>query len=305
MHMIRTLKRVEIQIRDPFVVPDRESKSYYLFGTTDPEPWYGKGEGFLVYRSGDLEEWEELGYAFLPGQDFWAEKNFWAPEVHRYKGKFYMFASFKAEDKCRGVQILVSSRIAGPYEPLTRGAVTPHDWECLDGTLYLDEENVPWLVFCHEWTQIHDGAVCCARLSDDLKELAEEPKVLFHASEAPWSIADTGDAIKQEGENYVTDGPFLWKSEKGALQMLWSSFSKTGYAIGLASSKSGLVSGPWEQSEKPFYEKDGGHGMVFHAFEGERMLAIHTPNDSPRERAVFLPVAEDEETGLRIVRKKI
>lgn len=298
-----TLKREEIQIRDPFVVPDGDSRFYYLFGTTDPDPWYGRGEGFRVYRSADLEAWEDLGYAFLPGKDFWAQKNFWAPEVHRYKGGFYMFASFKAGDRRRGVQILVSSSLAGPYEPLTPGAVTPAGWECLDGTLYIDRKDVPWLVFCHEWTQIHDGAVCCARLSGDFKELAEEPKVLFHASEASWSIADTGDAIKGKGENYVTDGPFLFQSETGVLQMIWSSYSKTGYAIGLASSKSGLVSGPWEQSAKPFYEKDGGHGMLFRKFTGERMLAIHTPNDSPRERAVFLPVAEDEKTGLRIVRK--
>lgn len=159
--------------------------------------------------------------------------------------------------------------------------------------------DLPWLVFSHEWTQIQDGTVCCARLTDDLKELTEEPKVLFHASEAPWSTADTGDVIKQAGENYVTDGPFLFKTENGTLQMLWSSFSVTGYAIGLATSRSGSVSGPWMQQEEPFYEKDGGHGMLFRSFAGELMLAIHTPNDSPYERAVFLPVTEDEVKGLK------
>lgn len=297
--MNKKRKREEIRIRDPFVAADRESMSYYLFGTTDSEPWYGKGEGFLVYRSSNLEEWEELGYAFLPVENFWADKNFWAPEVHSYKGRFYMLASFKAEGKCRGVQILASYSLAGPYEPISEGAVTPPDWECLDGTLYLDEEGVPWLVFSHEWTQIQDGTVCCARLTDDLKELTEEPKVLFHASEAPWSTADTGEVIKQAGENYVTDGPFLFKTENGTLQMLWSSFSKTGYAMGLATSRSGLVSGPWMQQEEPFYEKDGGHGMLFRSFAGELMLAIHTPNDSPYERAVFLPVTEDEVKGLK------
>lgn len=299
LYMNNKKRREEIRIRDPFVVTDGESKAYYLFGTTDTEPWYGRGEGFLVYKSSDLEEWEELGYAFLPGNNFWADRNFWAPEVHRYKGGFYMLASFKAEGRCRGVQILYSRNLTGPYEPLTKEAVTPPDWECLDGTLYIDEEGAPWLVFSHEWTQIQDGAICCVRLTGDLKELMEEPKVLFHASGAPWSMADTGDVIKQAGKNYVTDGPFLFKTEKGTLKMLWSSFSKTGYAMGVASSKSGLVTGPWEQSEKPFYEKDGGHGMLFRSFEGELMLAIHTPNESPFERAVFLPVSEDEEKGLK------
>ena len=294
-------KRGEIRIRDPFVVPDENSKSYYLFGTTDPDPWHGKGRGFSVYQSRDLEGWKYLGYAFLPEKDFWGKMNFWAPEVHRYQGKYFMFASFKADNRCRGVGILVSREIAGPYRPLENGPVTPSDWECLDGTLYLDREGWPWLVFCHEWLQIQDGTVCCVRLSRDLKTTVGKPEVLFHASEAPWSVGETGNVVKKHGKNYVTDGPFLFQSKTGTLKMLWSSFSKTGYAIGVATSGNGLVTGPWQQSEKPFYQKDGGHGMLFQKFNGGLTLAIHTPNQTPYERAIFLPVAEDRETGLKIL----
>ena len=35
----------------------------------------------------------------------------------------------------------------GPFKPVKNGAVTPKDWECLDGTLYFDEESHPWMVF--------------------------------------------------------------------------------------------------------------------------------------------------------------
>lgn len=294
------LELKDIRIRDPYVITDRESSSYYMFGTTDTEPWFGKGEGFLVYQSRDLKIWTCLGYAFTPGQDFWGEKNFWAPEVHRYHNEYYMFASFYAEQKCRGVQILKSERIEGPYVPITDRAVTPPDWECLDGTLYIDEEETPWIVFSHEWTQIKDGAICCAQLSKDLKAMVTEPVVLFHASDAPWSVPDTGGVIQKEGKNYVTDGPFLFKTPEGELKLLWSSFSKTGYSIAAASSRSGRITGPWLQAEKPFYEKDGGHGMLFRTLEGELRLAIHTPNESPEERAVFLAVEEDRELGLKV-----
>ncbi len=34
---------------------------------------------------------------------------------------------------------------------------------------------------------------------------------------------------------------------------------------------------------------DGGHGMVFHTFDGTPTLVLHRPNDTPRERMVFLP----------------
>ena len=32
---------------------------YYLFGTTDADPWNGVGIGFQVYRSRDLKLWSE------------------------------------------------------------------------------------------------------------------------------------------------------------------------------------------------------------------------------------------------------
>ncbi len=286
-----------IRIRDPFILPVEEERRYYLYGTTDCDPWFGRGEGFQVWWSADLVNWEGGKYAFCPPPGFWATENFWAPEVHRYHGQFYMLASFHAKGRCRGVQILRSGRPEGPFTPVSNGPVTPPAWECLDGTLFI-EDDVPYLVFCHEWTQIHNGTVCCARLSGDLKELASEPVVLFHAKNAPWSIPYTGEVIRMPGENYVTDGPFLFRTDGGELRMLWSSYCSAGYAIGVAYSESGRLQGPWYQYGKPFFEKDGGHGMLFTTFNGEKKLVMHTPNTSPLERAVLLDVAFHAETGL-------
>ncbi|MBP3633865.1 MAG: hypothetical protein J6J43_04750 [Oscillospiraceae bacterium] len=50
----------DIRIRDPFIVPCKERQVYYLFGTTDTDPWHGAGEGFLVYESKDLELWSSF-----------------------------------------------------------------------------------------------------------------------------------------------------------------------------------------------------------------------------------------------------
>lgn len=38
---------------------------------------------------------------------------------------------------CRGTQILRADKPEGPFVPLSDGPVTPADWECLDGTLYV------------------------------------------------------------------------------------------------------------------------------------------------------------------------
>lgn len=91
---------------------------------------------------------------------------------------------------------------------------------------------------------------------------------------------------------YVTDGPFLHRLETGTLLMLWSSFGPRGYAIGLARSETARITGPWQQFEKPLWEKDGGHGMLFRTFDGGLLLTLHTPNESPKERPLFVEVEE-------------
>src|SRR6185436_5786395 len=107
--------------------------------------------------STDLAHWDGPFPAFRPPSGFWADRNFWAPEVHFYQGRYYMFASFKAENVPRGTQILVSDTPQGLFLPMSAGTVTPPDWECLDGTFFLDANNAPWIIFCHEWVQVGDG----------------------------------------------------------------------------------------------------------------------------------------------------
>jgi GH43 family beta-xylosidase len=282
------LTKEQIQIRDPFVLAVKDEKKYYLYGTTDKNVWEGKATGFDVYVSNDLDHWEGPFPAFRPEEGFWADRHYWAPEVYLYDGKYYMFASFKADGKCRGTQILVSDNPVGPFRLHSDGPVTPGDWECLDGTLYVDEAGHPWMIFCHEWLQVQDGEMCVIPLSKDLKSAAGEPVLLFHASDAPWAIGSGSDQ-----KNYVTDGPFLHRAANGDLLMLWSSHGVNGYAIGIARSASGDIKGPLVQDHETLFGQDGGHGMLFTTFEGELMLAIHRPNKTPNERPLFLSITEE------------
>jgi len=281
------VRKSEIHIRDPFVVPVAEERRYYLYGTTDLDCWQGKATGFDIYTSADLEIWEGPFPAFRPEPGFWADQNYWAPEVHRYRGRYFMFASFKADGVCRGTQVLAADAPRGPFRPHSDGPVTPQGWECLDGTLFLDEAGDPWIIFCHEWVQVHDGEMCAIRLTGDLSAAAGIPLLLFHASEAPWGK-------KPEKIGFVTDGPFLYRARNGALLMLWSSFGAGGYAQGVARSTSGRIMGPWVQDPRPLYAEDGGHGMLFRTFGGRLMLSLHKPNKTPDERPLFLPLHEED-----------
>jgi arabinan endo-1,5-alpha-L-arabinosidase len=274
----------DIRIRDPFILWVPEEGSYYLFGTTDANVWGGPGEGFDCYRSTDLRGWSTAIPAFRPPSDFWGTNQFWAPEVHRWRDRYVMLATFAGTDGTgaltRGTQALVSEHPSGPYRPLGHGPLTPPTWLCLDGTLHVDDAGTPWLVFCREWLEVRDGQMLAQRLNPDLSRTEGDPTLLFHASQAPW-VAPMDTPL---GEAYVTDGPWLRRLSDGTLALLWSSRSAHGYAVGTAYSQTGHVLGPWEHASEPLWDHDGGHAMTFDGPNGIH-LVLHRPNEEPHERA--------------------
>lgn len=284
------MKLQDIHIRDPFIL--LEGGRYYLYGSRGNEAW-GKATGLDVYESDDLVSWSGPSVVFTPPEGFWADMHFWAPEVHQYHGKFYMFVSFKSETACRGTQILVADTPKGPFTLHSDGPVTPRDWECLDGTLYIDRDGKPYMVFCHEWLQVKDGEMCAVRLSDDLKQAVGEPFLLFHASEPDWALKDKTE--------FVTDGPWMYRTASGKLLMLWSSSAANGYVEAIAYSDNGDVTGRWQHQKQLLFDQDGGHGMIFTSKEGKLFFILHNPNNSPMERPVILPLEERDGT-LAVIR---
>lgn len=282
------IKREDINIRDPFVLVDNDT--YYLYGSRGETVW-GIADGFDVYVSKDLKNFEGPYEVFHKPDGFWADRHYWAPEIHKYNGDYYMFASFKAENKCRGTQILKAQSPLGPFEVYSDGVVTPRDWECLDGTLYIDKNDTPYIVFCHEWTQVIDGEVCYMELSKDLKRTLGEPKIMFKGSSPSWTL-------KNE-KQYVTDGPFLYRTIEGDLLLIWSGFSKNGYVQAIARSDNGDITGNWSQDSELLFPDNGGHGMIFKDLFGNLMLTLHTPNKNPLERPTFIPI---KDTGHTLVR---
>ncbi len=280
------MKRTEINIRDPFVLV--HEGAYYMYGTRGATCW-GPADGFDVYVSRDLEDWDGPIVCFHNDGSFWADRNYWAPEVYLYKGAFYMFASFKTDGVCRGTAVLKADSPLGPFRPHSDGCVTPRDWECLDGTLYISRTGKPYMVFCHEWVQAGDGEILALPLTDDLSAPDGEPFLLFRASEAAWCKTMHHSSGL---DGCVTDGPFLWRSDDGSLLCLWASFSEGGYTQGVALSDNGEIDGKFSQIE-PLFMDDGGHGMVFRTLDGRLMLTLHSPNDTPNERPFFHPLREE------------
>lgn len=290
------LTLADIQIRDPFLLV--HDGAYHLFGSTDRNIWFGPGTGFDTYRSTDLATWSGPVPAFRPPAGFWAPGKFWAPEVHAHAGRFFLFATFTGHDDHMGTAVLAANAPQGPFEPWSDGPITPAKWQCLDATLFVDAAGNPWAVFCQEWTQIHDGAMWATRLSPDLRRAEGVPVFLFNASDAAWSkpLTTVPQAADARFPIHVTDGPFLFRLGSGHLVMLWSSFGEQGYAMGVAHSASGDVTGPWTQEDAPLWAADGGHGMVVRLLDGSLALTLHQPNTSPDERAIIRRLVEHEST---------
>ncbi len=269
------------QLRDPCVL--KAGGRYYVFGTG----WNGY---FSVGR--DLSgRWLPLDNAVTVPADFAGDP--WAPEVYEYGGAYYMFTTYKSKETGRrGCAVFRSEKPGGPYTLHSNGHVTPKDWDAIDGSLYVDKDGQPWMVFVHEWVSTEDrvGRMACAKMKDDLSGFLSKPVELFRADVASWATAG------------VTDGCWIYRCRDGSLLMLWSNWDAAGYCVGMVRSPSGEVTGPWEQLEERLFSKeilgdyDGGHGMIFSDYDGKLWLALHSPNDAVAgrpETPLFIPIREE------------
>ena len=270
------------QLRDPCILV--EDGVYYAYGT-----------GWVCWKnaSGNLATgWKSLGV--VAQKPTHSDDNYWAPEVHKYNGAYYMFTTYHStQTGHRGCTILKSNSPEGPFIEITNGQITPHDWDAIDGTFYVDPDGQPWMIFVHEWTSTDDGVgrMAAAKLSDDLTHFISEPVELFRADDPAWSKGN------------VTDGCWMYRCEDGQLLMLWSNWDSAGYCVGIARSADGRVDGTWTQDKELLYSKsmtgeyDGGHGMLFTDTDGQMYLSIHSPNSSSagrKETPVFIPVREQD-----------
>ncbi|MBN2183653.1 MAG: family 43 glycosylhydrolase [Sedimentisphaerales bacterium] len=291
----------EIYMRDVCILPDPANQTYYMIG-----PGFNS---VRMYTSKDLKTWQGPKTIFTTPADIWGDipvVGIWAPEMHSYKGKYYLFLTFDTRNLfaeqwrnwrprvTRGSQILVGDSPNGPFKPFQNHSTLPTDMMTLDGTLWV-EDGKPYIVFCHEWVQISNGTIEYMALRDDLSETIGEPTLLFRGSDGPWATFSATEG------NFVTDGPYLYKSKSGRLFMIWSSFITGSYTVGLAISDSGKLAGPWKQQKEPIYDKNGGHAMLFTTFDGKLMMVLHAPNNREAQPRIF----ELQDTGenLKVVKE--
>lgn len=332
----------DVPVHDPYVLVDPVADRYRLYTAFQAEAYAEaaggivvdglEGTGVLAWSSTDLETWEDPVVVFSTPGDSWADATHapWAPEVHAYAGRFYLFTTLHDPGTAlpdaqqtstlirtsnastgqpwalmaRGSVTAVADSPLGPFTLLDPTApITPTDFATLDGTLFVDDDAQPWMVYAHEWLQLIDGTIEAVPLTGDLARAAGDPIHLFRGSEASWLSTRTPGV--QALAPYITDGPQLRRLPGGALLMLWSSYRISSptdqngeYVETFAVSPSGALQGPWHQGDV-LVGGNAGHGMLFDGFDGRTRLIVHRGMNTPRVRAEIHAV-ELTPTGIRL-----
>ncbi|MFJ5303416.1 glycoside hydrolase family 43 protein [Streptomyces sp. NPDC088350] len=315
----------DMPLHDPFVVADDATRTYHLYTSNDPSVSGVEGVGTMIYRSRDLRDWTRPDVVFLAAEQskLWASDGGWAPEVHAWGGRYYLFTTLHDEDSplpvpptgrwgtpfrlanhLRGTITAVSESLLGPFTVVDPTRPTPPEHlMTLDGTLYVDPSGQPWMVYAHEWLQTVDGTMEAIRLAPDLTGTIGDPVFLFKGSDASWIGEQIPAGVPHQLPPYVTDGPQLHRAPGGSLLMLWSTYEKNvvgadgtltgGYVQTYAVSKSGAIEGPWEQ-RRPLVREDSGHGMLFRTFEGRLMMILHRPFENARGKLYEMELVGQE-----------
>ncbi len=265
-----------INLSDPFILADQKTNMYYMTGT-----------GGLLWKSKDLKYWNGPYNVVKTDSNSWMgpKPMIWAAEIHAYKGKYYYFATFTNRaviiDTFRGNKIerrashvLVSDQPDGPYVPMKDSVYLPANKPTLDGTFWVDTDGKPYMVYCYEWLQNWNGTMEKIELKPDLSGSIGEGKVLFLASDSPWSREK--DETGADKPNKVTDGPYLFNTGTGRLGMIWTSWIYDVYTQGVAYSQSGTLDGPWIHDIEPITPPNFGHGMLFRTLEGKMLMSVHS-----------------------------
>ena len=194
-----TIPQESIRVRDPFITVDRKQGLYYLITAGHSE----EAVALKAYESRDLEMWREVGYVYL-GENRWMKTvkagtdHWWAPDTYYYHGHYYTIVTLTNQQEGR---VNFCTLLRGGRKPTDKYrdtwvegkpiSLTPEGQQCLDGSLFVDTDGQPWLVYSAEWNgaevQNGIGETWAVRLRKNLKGRLGSPIRLFKASDSQWN----------------------------------------------------------------------------------------------------------------------
>ena len=218
---------------DPFVL--YEDGTYYLYATNN-------GAGFNAATSTDLVHWTDIGQVAFK-DDLVGEYYFWAPEVYKYNGRYYLFYSAEGH-----LGVAVADSPAGPFKKTSDDFLLERD--AIDGHVFFDDDGRIWLYLVHFGEGNH---IWVYELNDDLISVKEGSGVKL--------------SVPEDWEGRVNEGPAVLK-HNGTYYLTYSGddFQSIYYDVGVMTSDS--PTGPFTRYEgNPVLRADSFlHGTGHHCF---------------------------------------
>jgi xylan 1,4-beta-xylosidase len=282
-----------IQVADPTIF--YEDGQYYLYGT-------GSNRGFPVYESSDMVNWKagvgkaDGGLALAKG-DSYGDKSFWAPQIFKSKGKYYM--AYAANED---VAIAESDSPLGPFKQSAIKKISGPVHQ-IDPFIFKDTDGKLYLYF----VRLQKGnRVFVAPLKDDLSDIDTAA-----AKECVNSSLDWENTAHSKWP--VCEGPTVVK-HNGLYYLLYSSndYQNIDYAIGYATSKSPM--GPWTKNpDNPIISRHTvglngtGHGDIFTGKDGQMYYVMHTHHSNSlvgRRKTAVIKLSFSKDKPARLVADK-
>jgi len=256
-----------IFLADPTIFLDKGT--YYLYGTSG-------NRGFLVYQSTDLKNWTGPvgvghGYALSKGESY-GTKGFWAPQVFKHKGVYYM--AYTADEQ---IAIAKSNSPLGPFKQEVMKPLSGSGKQ-IDPFVFFDSDGKPYMYH----VKLQDGnRIFVTPMKADLSDVLPGGSTECISGTLPWeNTENTGWP--------VTEGPTVLK-HKDLYYLIYSAndFRNKDYAVGYATSTSPM--GPWKKFEgSPIISRKlvnfngSGHGDLFKDKSGNYRYVLHVHNSPSR-----------------------
>jgi xylan 1,4-beta-xylosidase len=250
-----------VKLADPTIF--HEGNRYYLYGTGSPN-------GFAVYTSADLKNWQKQKQNALLKGDSYGNRGFWAPQLFKHNKMYYL--AYAADEH---IGIAKGSSPLGPFTQTVHKPITEQGKQ-IDPFIFEDTDKKLYLYH----VRLQNGnRIFVSRLKDDLSDIDSSSVTECLYAEAGWE--NTANAKWP-----VSEGPTVIKVNK-LYYMFYSAndFRNINYAVGYAIASSPL--GPWVKyagnpilSRKNTGQNGSGHGDIFTGNNDQPYYVFHTHNSN-------------------------
>lgn len=326
---------LNVAFGDPYILHDDDTERYYMYGTGG-----GAKEGFAAYSSRDLVDWKFEGQVYRGNTDStWGIGAFWAPEVYKRDGKFYMFYSAQWRDNPGNelenfkIGVAVSDKPTGPFTDMSDRPLFDPGYPIIDANVYFADDGKAYLYYsrcCYkhavesevaDWARrkgwfdkIEESWVYGVELAPDFSGVIGEPVLLLRPplkmddAQAEW---ESRSVTSREVNRRWTEGSFTFR-QGDTYYMMYSAnhFGGENYAVGYAVAKHPL--GPYTKAaNNPVLEKNTaaggnvtgtGHNSVLF-MPDRRMLCVYhgRTRETGNERVVFVDEMKIDDKGVLTV----